>query len=81
MIQRALDVCKKLSHDGDVLQFDVDTICASQDLDPQDVMARLASEGVHTVTYACPEFSSVTLAAASDNTGFRRTAKFSRFHK
>ena len=79
MFERAKDVCKKMAHDGEVLQFDVQTICASLDADPQAVMDSLASDGVHTVSYECPEFQSVTLSANKDNEGFRRVAKFSRF--
>lgn len=76
-VQRAIDVCKKMSNGGEVLRFDVETISASQDADPSDVMGRLASEGLHTVEYDCPQYQAVSLSARGDNESIRRAAKFS----
>ena len=80
-VQRAIDVCKKMSSNGEVIQFDVDTICASQDADPAVVMSRLAEEDIHTVTYDCPQYQAVNLSARGDNEAIRRAAKFSGFGK
>ena len=80
-VQRAIDVCKKMASDGEVLQFDVGVICASQDTDPKAVMSKLASEDIHTVEYDCPQYQTVSLSAKSDNESIRRAAKFSGFGK
>ena len=80
-VQRAIDVCKKMSNDGEVLQFDVGIICASQDVDPSDVMSTLAAEGVHTVVYDNPQYQAISLSAQGNNESIRRAAKFSGFRK
>lgn len=77
---RALDVLSRVSHQGEVLAYDLSTVCPCVGADIQTVTAAIVEDNGHVVEYTTPELEPFRAAAVrSDSEELKRTATFGRF--
>jgi len=80
-VRRAVQVCNRVTYNQEILDFDLNTICASTQAPKEEVQKELITAGIHVVDYETPKFSPYKLVAKKDAEGISRAASFSPFQK
>jgi hypothetical protein len=79
---RAIDVCRKMTFNGELIDYDFRVICAATGANPDTVRQEVLNSGAHVVQYETPEYEPFYSGIAKQEIStIRRAASFGPFRR